>query len=641
MFAITLQSNVKRYLAYNDFRKKIFLANSPKDAPVILYLLPWLLSVNRPSVPGFVKDLKESFHVFNIENSRNILKQESIFKKTFNIKEEKSLIRHSSISMQILGIYTIGSAGTVSQTLRSDCDIWICIDKSAFSGKTLQYLNEKLNLLKDWLDVTLKIPVYFFINDIEAIKQCNFGSLDYECSGSTQKNVLKEEFYRTTILIEGKIPFWWVCYEKDKKIDYEQVFAENAVSDFGKQNFIDMGDINAVDQNEYFGASLWQFNKSLTHPLKSIIKMLQLKMFLEAPKEELLCHKLRRAILEGNAKENEFHDPSVFSMDAVLDYYSQHIREEYFEFIKKCFYLRFEMKLMSKVQTIRETIAGEVFKKYKLDRRDIYRLNEFESWRFQEKLNFGAMMFDFLTYIYKDIAQMQRSKKGAIEQQDLTIIGRKLASSIAVKNQKVPVLPVPIENLKLPVLTYSLTGKKWMVTSSDSPSSPLVTNENIMFCLAYIVWNGIYDPLQTRMLPNQTAVTLQEIINLGKKIKDVFGSFDISGVHFNNFLRKETISKILIIVSFEKPGMNTDIEDFCVIYKNNWEELFVRRCNSIDKLKVFLETVGKNAANLETHYYIQRNNKYYEKIIERTKNLVTQMLNNSYSTSLRLLVDNK
>ena len=91
MFSITVQNNKKRYLDYNNFRQKIFLANSPKDGPVILYMLPWLLSVNRSSVPGFIKDLKEPFHVFNIENNKEILKHESLYKKTFGLKEERSL----------------------------------------------------------------------------------------------------------------------------------------------------------------------------------------------------------------------------------------------------------------------------------------------------------------------------------------------------------------------------------------------------------------------------------------------------------------------------------------------------------------------------------------------------------------------
>lgn len=626
MLFSTLQNNKKRFLDYNNFRQKIFLTNSPKDGPVILYMLPWLLSVNRPSVPGYIKELKEPFHVFNIENNREILKHETSFKKIFDIKEEKSLIqRYSLQSPQIEGAYTIGSVGTISQTSRSDCDIWICINKSDFAQKTLRYLNEKINLIKDWLDTRLKIPVYFFLSDVEDVRQCNFGSLDFESSGSAQKNVLKEEFYRTTILIEGKIPFWWVCFEKNESIDYHQAFAKSGGSNFGERDyFIDMGNLKEVNQNEYFGASLWQFNKSLTHPLKSIIKMLQLKMFLETPEDELLCHKFRRAVLEGKSKT--FPDPSIFTMSTILDYYSQHAKEEYFEFIKKCFYLRFDLKLLSKSQTLKEEMAGEVFKKYKIDRKDIYCLNEFESWELREKINFGELMFEFLMDIYKDIVRVQKGKNGEIDPQDLTIIGRKLSSSLVHKEHKVSVLHIPAENLKLPVLSFSPAGKVWQVNSSDEQSFPVIANENIIFCIAYLVWNGIYEPAQTKMLPNQTAVTIQEIINLGKRLRDYFGSFDITNVHFANFLQKESISKMLLVVSFEDQKPNMDIHDFCVIYKNNWEELFVRRFASAEKMKAFWALIRKNSPTLEVQYYIQRNNKYYEKIIERTKHMVTQML---------------
>jgi adenylate cyclase, class 1 len=625
LLSSTLQNNKKRYLEYNYFRQKILLTNSPKDGPVILYLLPWLLSVNRPSIPGYIKELKEPFPVFNIEDNREILRHEASFKKMFDIKEEKSLIRHPFQSQRIQGIYTIGSAGTMSQTSRSDCDIWICIDKSDFTAKALEHLSKKINLVKDWLDSRLKLPVYFFLSDVDDIRRCHFGSLDFESSGSAQKNVLKEEFYRTTILIEGKIPFWWVCFEADEVVDYDQAWTQIAKSNFGERDFIDMGNLEEVNQNEYFGAALWQFNKSLTHPLKSIIKMLQLKMFLEAPEEKLLCHKFRQAVFAGVDKKS-FPDPSIFTMNTVLDYYSRRAKEEYFEFIKKCFYLRFDMKLLSKTQALKEEMAGETFKKYKIDRKDIYRLNEFESWQLREKVSFGELMYEFLLDIYKDIVCIQKGNSGEIAPQDLTIIGRKLSSSLEVKEHKVSVLHIPAENINLPVLIFSPVGKVWQVNSSDGQSQPVIAHENIIYCIAYIVWNGIYDSGQTRMLPNQTAVTMQEIINLGRKIEDIFGSFDISGVHFGNFLQKETVSKMLFVVSFENQKMNMDIHDFCVIYKNNWEELFVHRFASAEKMRVFWVNISKTSPNLEVHYYVQRSNKYYEKIIERAKYILTQML---------------
>ena len=626
MRAITLQNNKYRYLAYNALRKKYFLANSPKDSSIILYMLPWLLSVNRQSVPGYIKDLKEPFHVFNVEDDKEIIKQENFFKKQFTIKEDKSLIRHASTGCPIEGLYTIGSVGTISQTTRSDCDIWICIDKTIYDYKSLKYLSEKLNLIKGWLDERLKISVYFFLVDVEDVRNCRFGEIDYESSGSAQKNVLKEEFYRTSILICGKIPLWWVCYDGEAQADYNQELSKIKRNDEGVYDLIDFGNLEEVNQSEYFGAALWQFNKSLTHPLKSIIKMLQLKMFLETPKEDLLCHQFRQSVLEGS-EIADFPDPSLFTMRAVLDYFSEHGRKDHFEFIKKCFYLRFDLKLLSKAQTHKEEIAGEIFKIYKIDRKDIYHLNEFESWKLAEKINFGDLMFEFLSDIYKDIVRIQKGIKLEIAPQDLTIIGRKLSSSLANKENKIPVLHNPTENIKLPVFTFVISGNMWQLSSSDDLMLPLIANDDIIFCLTYMVWNSFYDQAQIRMKPNHTSITLQEIINLGRKIKEVFGTYDITGVHTSNLLDDEKIKKILLIISFETgPSTSMNISDICLIYKNNWEEIFVRRFSSADKMKIFFNKTGKMSDQIETQYYIQRNNKYYEKIIDRTKNIIDKML---------------
>jgi hypothetical protein len=101
-----------------------------------------------------------------------------------------------------------------------------------------------------------------------------------------------------------------------------------------------------------------------------------------------------------------------------------------------------------------------------------------------------------------------------------------------------------------------------------------------------VKWYNIYDPVQIRMKPNHTSITLQEIINLGRKIKEVFGTYDITGGHFSNPLEEEKIRKILLIISFETgPSTSMSISYICFICKNNWEEIFVCRFSSADKMK--------------------------------------------------------
>jgi adenylate cyclase, class 1 len=290
----TVIENKDTFLKYNEVRKRTFLELSPKAADIILYLVPWLLSVNHPACPGYIRGLRTPLQVADIHREREILGRENAYKRLFSIYEDGAMLKFYSQANTILGIYTIGSTGTISQTEHSDCDIWICIDKRSYDTHTLQQLFRKVNLLKNWLDTQLKQPAYFFISDIEDIRNCHFGQVDEESCGTTQKNILKEEFYRTMIVIAGKIPLWWICHDKEQPVVYRDFAKELTNHESESQDFVDLGDIEGISQDEYFGAALWQLNKSLTYPLKSIIKMLLLKMQIDSPPGIFSVHDFAR-----------------------------------------------------------------------------------------------------------------------------------------------------------------------------------------------------------------------------------------------------------------------------------------------------------------------------------------------------------
>jgi len=615
--------NKEVYLSYNRFRKKIFTELAPKDGESILYLLPWMLSVNDPAVPGYVPDLKRPIAVFGAAKDQTLLKREVSFKKLFGIKGSAPLLRPSARASFIGGLYTIGSVGTISQTASSDCDLWVCVEKDDFDEDAKGQLLQKLNLIKDWMDSNLKMPVYFFLCDVEDIRHSKFGVVGEESSGSAQYNVLREEFYRTSLLISGKIPLWWVCFDPDESIDYQELSTQYAQGIFDEYDFIDMGPLESVDHDEYFGAALWQFNKALTHPLKSVIKMLLLEMLLISRGEELLCHRFRDATLNQQAPF-DFQDPSVFTLKAILQY-NQGAHPDSLEFIKQCGYLRHDVKFYSKKRTLREDLAKEIFDTYPLKKEQIGRLNAFAEWPLLEQLDFGEKIFILLLNIYKRVMASQKDVVSKISHNDMTIIGRKLAACLEKKQSKVPLVHKPIANLNLPTLIFHSVTNGWRVCASGDSTRPVVAGADIVCCIGYLIWNDLYEASSVRMTPNRTPMTIQEINNLAKRIKEIFGVFDITGVDFDHFLEKEKVTKMLVIVNFEAPRHAHQMNDFSILYANHWGELFCRRFNSPDKFKKFIDQGGRIFSRTEMHYYIQRSNLYYEKIIERSKELVHQI----------------
>jgi adenylate cyclase, class 1 len=619
-----LAQNKDKFIAYNTSRKHVFIELAPRESELVLYLLPWLLSINHPNCPGFIEELEVPFRVFGIDSDVDIRDRETAFKRMFNVKQRGSLLKSYRNYTTLQGLYTIGSIGTVSQTASSDCDIWVCYDKRDIDSKIWNHLNQKINLIKDWLDLNLKIPVFLFVSDIIDIRQSRFGSVDAEGSGSTQRNVLKEEFYRTTIVICGKIPLWWVSYHPQHDLDYDDVRAilTNEVS--GEYEFIDFGNIEKIEKHEYFGAALWQLHKSLTRPLKSIIKMALLKTLLDSPEQKLIGHQFRDYIL-GQDEADFFPDPSVFTLDAILTHYQAKEDIEILTFLKECFYLRCEIKPYSSKHSLKKLHTKALFEQYPIDIKKRIHLSRFNKWDFNTQIDLGNRLIQWLLTTCRDIAKAHTGIATKMDEQDLTIIGRKLFISFEKKENKIAILQKPTGSLNLTNLTLSYKENQWQVYSGTNAKTALIRHADIINVVAFVAWNELFMPNRIRMEPNASSVTLQEVINLGKKMNELLGTFDIFSIDFAHYLKKVHVVKALVIVSFEKSPWEKDINDFTVIYKNNWGELFVQRFNSPHKLEGFFKEARSNSEHIEINYYVQRNSTYFEKIIERTKKIITPL----------------
>lgn len=618
-----LSRNKQVFSRYNDFRKQVFLEQSPKAGEAVLYLLPWLLSINHRDCPGYIQDLERPFKVYNVDVEKQIRHREVVFKKIFGIKESRSLLQTGSNFTTIEGLYTIGSVGSVSQTSASDCDIWVCFNREDLPETAWHQLHQKINLIKDWMDMNLKMHVFFFLSDVHDIRFNHFGSVDEESSGSAQKNLLKEEFYRTCIVICGKIPLWWLCYDRERQaaVPYEEALQDIEKMKYGHYDIIDFGDLFTIDKSEHFGAALWQLQKSLSSPLKSIIKMIHVKMLLESSRDIPICHHFREAIFNCE-DEDAFPDPSVFTMEAILDYYGEIGNLSTQKLLKECFFLRCDIKPQSNRTPLKNQLAKELFRRHNIDIRKRIRLSHFRKWDFNAQIILGDRLFRLLLNSYRDISSTYSDMATEINKRDFTIIGRKILASYQTKKNKVRVLQKPITDLNLPFLTLQLKGNQWHLFPDNNKNVPLNANEDIIRIVTFIVWNGLFDPNKIRMEPNASSVTLQEILNLCRKIIDFLGTFESFDVDLTKYLERERTSKILVVVSFEKAYYEKDINDFCIIYINSWGELFVERFRSPKKLETFIKKTCSGRWQPEINYYVQRNSTYYEKIIDRTKQII-------------------
>jgi len=611
-----LTRNKKTFIAYNNFRKELFAELAPADSMAILFLLPWLISVNHPQCPGYIADQKRPFRIYGVESLPNIRGLENDFKKRFDIKKRGSLLTHTQDTYVIPGVYTIGSVGSVSQTSGSDCDMWVCIDRKQFDKTAWRQLNQKINLIKDWMDINCKMPIFFFISYLTAIRECRFGSVDEQSSGSTQQKVLKEEFYRTCMVICGRIPLWWLCYHPDLPIDYHDALAVIKDENFGEYDLVAFGDIERIEKYEYFGSALWQFKKSLSRPLKSIIKMSLLKMLLDAPDESLMCHRFRKQVL--TAKNSNFPDFSVFTMESIATDYKEN-RPELLRFLIECLYIRCEYNPYNRTQPLKNKLAGPFFKPFKISNDRQVVLRKSDTWKFSQQVELGDNLFKLMIELYREISASQKGIQGESDKRDLTILGRKIAAFYAKKKYKVPILQKPTGTLNISNPSLSLRDNKWFVFSGKDTSRPLCSSPEITFNIAFIVWNGLFNPGQISMVPNMSDITLREIINLGIRLERIFETYEMAEIDYAGYLSSEYVEKLFVIAGLEKTPWFKEKLDLRVVYMNCWGELFARHFRSHGAFEKFILASRKENPRLQVRFYVRRSNTTYEKIIERAK----------------------
>ena len=92
----------------------------------------------------------------------------------------------------------------------------------------------------------------------------DFGATDKESPGTSQQQSLKEELYRTVIMVAGKDPVWSVfppgITPEEYKNHYTTMVDERYLD---KSEMVDLGAIEKIPEGELFGALIWQFNKAM------------------------------------------------------------------------------------------------------------------------------------------------------------------------------------------------------------------------------------------------------------------------------------------------------------------------------------------------------------------------------------------
>lgn len=349
-----IKENKTKFEKFNNIRLQNFRSSIIKpEINTLLDAIPLLISINNPEIPGFTEGIEE----IGFRNYHPTGQALSFIGSLFPSSTVPSFKRFKPV-IDMFAI--IGSAGSIAYNVESDIDFWICLDEDSLGVEVIVKLKEKLRKIEFWIMERYGVETHFYLNDNVKIKNDIFDSDENDISGQALGMLLKDEFYRSSIILNGKIPFWWVVPSGDDAL-YNK-YLETIQSSELYNDFIDYGNLFSINKEEFLGAGLFQILKSIGNPFKSIIKIGILESYIlnDTDASPFLCNIIKENVHNQKLEMDDI-DPYVIMFDHVHNYYvqlNQDPKDNSLDILRMCFYIKIDPRLSGFI-----TLQGDKFLK--------------------------------------------------------------------------------------------------------------------------------------------------------------------------------------------------------------------------------------------------------------------------------------
>ncbi len=593
----------KLFAAYNRHRQQMAYQAAPKNAPIALGFVPMLLHYNHASLPCHIEAPGGAGGIEAFELTDDMRQAASVMLPDWR-GVEKDLNFWKPQKPLVESLLLMGSTGTAAQSASSDYDYWAVVDRKKLNPHEEEWLQRKLGAMEHWAMERHQMEIHFFITDINQVRANDFGSVDKESAGSSQARLLKEEFYRTCIYAAGKYPAWWLIPPGASESEGEALLKSlHGSFEVDLRRYINLGMVTGIGSGELFGAALWQINKAMSSPFKSVLKIALLETLIDPEGDKtLLCDELKRNVL--NNETGEGLDPYLVMMNRILDFYGRKKRFEVVDLLRKCFYNKVKVKVTPALRkkpnlTYKEEAMLHYVDKWGWDDARAGLMNGYEEWNFEMMAKLGTELHAFLIDTYRRVTDELKGReevKSRITQEDLTVLGRKIFSFYKRKPGKIdPVKKASDDALRQESLTFMAEvkmGRKpvWAVCRGNVSTdvarrvnvehTVIRKSASLAELVCWLTVNQVIDAgTFVHLIPNPLPVHLKTIQDLVKAVAEFMPPRAIASLPNEALLKAERVTELMAIANLVAQPWAKEMEELVVLYRNSHGENF---CEVLD-----------------------------------------------------------
>ncbi len=523
-----------RFLTVNSGRLERTRQAMSVRQQAVLKLLPLLFHVNHPILPGYTTAATPA-GLAGFDPDAETLAEAQRLSRSFHYKPLRGKPPAS-----ILGLFLMGSLGTVAQEEQSDLDVWVCHDPE-LSADQLDELRRKCDQLQAWA-ATQGSEAHFFLVDPQRFTQgARDTRLTSDDCGTTQHYLLLDEFYRTAIWLGGRTPLWWLvpAYEEHRYDAYVRILLDKRF--VRSDDVLDLGHLGNIPPGEYLGAGLWQLYKAVESPYKSLFKLLLVEVYAsEHPQVRCLGLDFKQAVYANRLELDEL-DPYIVAYRRIERYLAQRGDHERLALLRRCLYLKVNKPLSrpptGRSKSWQRRLLERLTSDWGWDERQFAQLDARSQWKVRRVVEERRALVNELTYAYRFLSEFARRLQitSCINGRDFGVLGRRLHAAIERKSGKIEAINLGIapdlaEHSLTLVQGYDAADDvSWALYEGSlnarqiSDFSPLKRSRELIPLLAWCHRNGVVDAAtHVALHPGDSGLTEAELFALLTDLRQAF-----------------------------------------------------------------------------------------------------------------------
>jgi adenylate cyclase, class 1 len=552
-----LRSVEAHFLKINQQRIEMTRQGLGERQAKFIELLPLLFHENNPTLPGYIND-EVPAGISEYAPEQSTIKIAKSFFKSYK------MTRRARRIMDINGMYFMGSSGSIAYNSKSDFDVWL-LHSTSLDADSVDLIQQKAYAIEQWAEQDLRLEVHFFVFSAEEFKHGKQQGLSSESSGSAQHYLLLDEFYRSSLLIAGKIPTWWLVPPEDEQ-NYDgyidQLIQQKKIK---PSDSIDFGAVADIPAAEFFGAAVWQLYKSINSPYKSLMKLLLMEVYAsEYPSISLLSMMFKEAVYQSVDSLDEL-DPYLMMYKKIEEYLMIRNQRERLELFRQCFYIKINEPLGHEVK--KKSWRRDLFKQVVLDwgwtNEQFLLMDAQKDWQIDMIAQQRNRLMNALTESYRFLSAFarQNTEVSRVSQTELNVLGRKLYAAFERKAGKVDIINRGSESSmnysKITVYQKkNQSGKdSWQMYQGHISShvindhKPIKRTQSVIELVAWAYFNKIIDSHSAISLLNNDALTVKELRQLLVSFEEEFPSRRLPEADFNDLNQSARVQHACVYVN--------------------------------------------------------------------------------------------